>query len=551
MWLVVLLCVGLSSSALVAPAWAQTSLLPDAAPPGATVTISGKGFGQFQSAEQNRVFFNNVPALIQRWETDFIEAKVPHQASNGPVSVVTGTKRVSAGNFTIVTPHIQSLGPEEIVRGKVLQITGRHFGNTAGSRDPNTMFGVNEVRIGGVKANIRKWRDDKIEVVVPATAKSGDVVVRLASSDPLPNGYCCAPVAYTVSNSMMVTILPTIRVEPRRGPVGTKVVLFGAGFGSQPAAGDLVLLNGNPMTIAEWKNKSIVVHVPLNATSGPLVLRQGGRERQLGSFTVNALKVTTLSQAAGPIGSLLRIRGENFGNYTESGAARFSFLDFDPGDNKVTIGGVPAIVYRWNDDLIDVWVPFSAKGGRVVVQRGGTIPKADGSCCVDRGVVSAEAGSFSVLAPKVESVTPMAAGIDEVITIKGEGFGSRLKTREATDPALGKNAFLSKPIRLSENISRTEVLFNGVAAVVVSWKDSEIQVQVPRRLLYGIGSAAEFQPDLSKGPLVIRRGSWDLLPDGTCCSEKKWLTVDAGEFTIMAKGLPDQGFFNDPNQSYP
>ena len=550
MWLVALLCFGLSSSALVAPAWAQTSLFPEAAPPGATVTISGKGFGQFESAEQNRVFFNKVPALIQRWEPDFIEAKVPHKASNGPVSVVMRKKKMAAGNFMVLKPEIQSLGPEEMVRGKVLQIVGRNFGNTAGSKDPNTMFGVNEVRIGGVKAKIRKWRDDKIDVVVPATAKSGDVVVRLASSDPLPNGYCCAPVAYTVSNSMRVTILPTIRVEPLHGPVGTKVVLFGAGFGSKPA-GDLLLLNGNPMTIAEWKNKSIVAHVPLNATSGPLVLRQGGRERQLGSFTVEVPRVTRLSPAEGPIGSLLRIRGENFGNYTESGAAPFSFLDFDPGDNRVTIGDVSAIVYRWNDDLIDVWVPFSAKGGTVSVQRGGTIPKADGSCCADRGIVSVEAGSFSVLSPKVESVTPTEAGIDEVITIKGVGFGSRLKTREATDPALGRNAFLSKPIRLSENISRTEVLFNGVAAIVVSWSDSEIRVQVPRRLLYGIGSAAEFQADLSKGPLVIRRGSWDLLPDGTCCSEKKWLTVDAGEFTILAKGLPDQGFFNDPNQSYP
>jgi hypothetical protein len=60
-----------------------------------------------------------------------------------------------------------------------------------------------------------------------------------------------------------------------------------------------------------------------------------------------------------------------------------------------------------------------------------------------------------------------------------------------------------------------------------------------------------FQADLSKGPLIIRRGSWDLLPDGSCCSSKKWVTADAGEFTILPRGLPDQGFFNDPNQSYP
>lgn len=236
--------------------------------------------------------------------------------------------------------------------------------------------------------------------------------------------------------------------------------------------------------------------------------------------------------------------------YTESGGTPFSFLDFDPGENRVTIGGARAIVYRWNDDLIDVWVPFSATGGPVVIHRGATVPHPDGSCCAERGELSIEAGTFTVATPTVESVTPTSAGLDEIVTIKGSGFGTLLKTREATDPALGSNAFLSKQMRLSENISRTEVLFNGVAAIVVSWTDSEIKVMVPRRPIYGIGTMTDFQADLSKGPLIVRRGSWDALPDGTCCTEKKWITIEAGEFTILAKGLPDQGFFNDPNTSY-
>ena len=39
------------------------------------------------------------------------------------------------------------------------------------------------------------------------------------------------------------------------------------------------------------------------------------------------------------------------------------------------------------------------------------------------------------------------------------------------------------------------------------------------------------------------RSIWDLLPDGTCCTPKKWLTLEAGTFTIEAKGMPDQSFF--------
>ena len=92
-------------------------------------------------------------------------------------------------------------------------------------------------------------------------------------------------------------------------------------------------------------------------------------------------------------------------------------------------------------------------------------------------------------------------------------------------------------------MSRTEVLFNNIGAIVLSWTDTEIKARVPHRHLFGIGKPGQFSADLATGPLVIRRGSWDLLPDGTCCTPKKWLTLEAGTFTIEAKGMPDQSFF--------
>ena len=55
----------------------------------------------------------------------------------------------------------------------------------------------------------------------------------------------------------------------------------------------------------------------------------------------------------------------------------------------------------------------------------------------------------------------------------------------------------------------------------------------------------EFNPDMSTGPLVVRRGSWDLKPDGYCCTPKQWVTAEAGTFTILARGLPDQSKFTD------
>ncbi len=526
------------------PALAENRLAPDAAPPGATVAISGQGFGPFKSTRENRVLFNGLPALIQRWDADLIAVKVPLRATSGPVTVASGKKTIAAGSFTVQQPTIRSLIPAEAEPGAVLQIVGEHFGTTAGSRDPNTMFGVNDVLIGGATAKIRRWRDDKIEVEVPGTSVSGEVVVRLASSDPLPDGSCCAQVDYSISNAASFKVIPAIRADPLSGPVGTKVVLFGKGFGNK-AAGDQLLFNGRPGTIAQWTDTLIVAHVPLDAVSGPLVLTQGETQRTVGTFSVPTPKATGLSVSSGPIGTLLRITGENFGFYSESGSTPFSFTDFNKGENVVEIGGVPAVVYRWHDDKIDVWVPFSAKSGPVMVKRGGTKPKADGSCCAERGLITTEAGRFTVSAPTVASYTPTSAGLDEIVTIKGSGFGAFLKTAEQTQPGLNEAGHDFVPYEFGENVARTEVLFNNVAGIVVSWTDTEIKVQVPRRHLYGVGKKNEFHPDLSTGPLVVRRGSWDLKPDGYCCTTKQWVTAEAGTFTILARGLPDQSNFTD------
>jgi hypothetical protein len=538
--------------------WAGTSsieLSSQSVPPGATLSLSGKGFGAFKSVQINKVTVNGVPALVQRWEPDLIEIKVPFKAATGPVEIHLGKKKVQAGTVTVVMPRIDAITPAEAERGALVHITGLNFGVTAGARDPNTMFGVNDVLVGGVVVRPRRWRDDRIELEVPANAAGGEVVVRLASSDPLPDGSCCAPVEYMRSNALSLSLIPSVRVDPVSGPVGTKVVLFGEGFGSDKGPDDAVAIGDQPVTIAQWKDDVIVMHVPLGATSGPLILKSRGRSRTVADFTVHVPKVTAISPAAAPIGTLLRINGEHFGFYSESGSTPYNFMDFNKGENRVEIGGVPAIIYRWNDDRIDVWVPFSAKSGNVTIYRSASRPNADGSCCAERGVVPIEAGEFRLVTPVIESYEPKSAGLDAKVTIKGKGFGTFLKTAEHAQFALSQKAYKRRlDVEINEpdpsstvvsNVSRTEVLFNGTAGLVQSWTDSEIVVTVPHRNLFGIGKKGEFFDDLSTGPLVVRRGSWDVLPDGTCCSPKKWLTLEAGTFTIETKGLPDAGYWNN------
>jgi hypothetical protein len=531
------------SVVLLAPSFAQAELFPAEGPAGTTVTISGEGFGDFRSTQNNRVEFQGIPALIQSWEPDFILVKVPLHARSGPVMVISDSTQREVGIFSVKSPRISRLIPLQAEAGSLLTIEGEQFGNTAGSRDPNTMFGVNQVLINGIRAEVRRWRPTKIEVLIPANAKTGDVEVRLASSDPLPDGSCCAPVDYAVSNKMALEVISTISFDPPAGPIGSKVVLSGQSLGEERPEDGRISFGGKPAVIAQWSDRNIVVHVPLNAQSGPLILHRDGKDRNIGIFTVLDSQISEMKPSQGPIGTLVIIKGKNFGVYSEAGDTPYYF-DFVLGDNGVEIGGVPAVIHRWSDDQIDVWVPFSAKSGSVVVKRGGVIANDDGTCCVKKEIVSLKAGDFSVTQPEIHSYSPKEAGLDELVTITGSGFGNFLKIAEATRSSIHHDAHSWLNYDLGEDVSRSEVLLNGVATHVESWSDTQITVRVPRRPAFGFGNPKGFDADLTEGELVLKRGSWDLLENGECCTPKKYIKVVAGPFKILQRGLPDKDYWN-------
>jgi len=540
-----------SGFVFLAMSWGSIALaeiFPAEGPPGTTVTISGEGFGDFKNTQDNRVEFQGVSALIQSWELDFILVKVPLKATSGPVIVMNGGKKKEAGTFTLQAVKITNVTPSKVEAGSLVTIEGENFGNTAGSRDPNTMFGVNQVLINGIRAEVRRWRPNKIEVQIPANAKTGDVEVRLASSDPLPDGSCCAPVEYVMSNTMPLTVIPPIAFDPQLGPVGSKVVLSGQSFGTTAPKDGRVSFGGKPAVIAQWTDRTIVVHVPLNAESGSLVLHRDGQDRTIGNFDVASTEVGEYFPKKGPIGTLIIIRGKHFGIHSEGGDTAYAF-DFQAANNGVEIGGIPAVIHRWLDDQIDVWVPFSAKSGQIVVKRGGGIPNADGTCCERKEVVKHVAGDFTVVRPEIHDYNPKEGGLDEIVTIKGSGFGEFLKISEATRLTLNQKAHSWQNYRLGEDVSRTEVLINGLAVQVVSWSDTEIQARIPRRQAFGIGSPEGFDTDLMEGTLIVKRGSWDMLPTGDCCTPKQWITIVGGPFKMLMRGLPDTDYWNEKGRA--
>ncbi|MEK6603737.1 MAG: IPT/TIG domain-containing protein [Nitrospirota bacterium] len=500
--------------AVVSPAWAAATINPDSGPIGSTVTITGEGFGKFVSTKDNAVLFGKAPGLVEHWDDTRIVVRVPRKAATGPVTLKSGRKTRNAGSFTVETPLVKEVSPAAAPPGQIVQIIGRNFGPTMGQKDSEMQFGVNEVLFNGVPAQIVRWRDTRIEVKVPSNAASGPLVVRLASVDPLPDGSCCAPAEYSVTSPVQFTVMVPIMLEPTEGPLGNPVVLSGDGFGQRKPGEDAVLFNGVPAPILEWTNTQIRAMFPLKGSSGPVTLKNGGQSRVVGEFRLMPHKVIGFIPDTAPVGALITISGENFGVFYEGGS------------NQVLIGDVPARVFQWSDRVIDVWVPVSAKSGPLVVRRGAGTAKPDGTCCAERGFAAVDGGPFTLAVPTASAITPKTAEVGGLITITGSGFGEFLKTDERTQDNISREGHLGKMTQFGVNIARTAVLFPAnkdfvkathVAGYVESWTDTEIKVRVPQVAV--------------PGTVLISRGSWDMLPDGSCCKDKEWIQREAGFFT--------------------
>jgi len=503
--------------ATAGPVSAAATLNPDSGPIGSAVTITGEGFSKFTSVKDNAVLFGKSPGLVEQWEDTRIVVRVPRKAATGPVALKTGKKTKNLGTFTVELPTVKEVSPAQAQPGQIVQIIGRNFGLTMGQKDSEMQFGVNEVLFNGVPAEVVRWRDTRIEVKVPSNATSGPLLVRLASVDPMPDGSCCAPVEYSVAPPVTFTVVSPITLEPTEGPMGTPVVIAGNELGQRKQGEDAVLFNGVPAPILEWTNTQIRAMFPLKGSSGQVTLKRAGQSKVVGEFRLTPHKIIGFNPDTAPVGSLVTISGENFGVF------------FEGGPNQVLIGGVPARVFQWSDRVIDVWVPVSAKNGPLVVRRGAGTAKPDGSCCAERGFALAEAGTFTLTVPTVTSITPATAEIGSVVTIKGSGFGEFLKTDERTQDNVSREGHEHKFIQFGSNIARTAVLFpankdyvkaSHVAGYVESWTDTEIRVHVPQVAV--------------PGTILISRGSWDMLPDGTCCKDKEWVQSNAGDYTPTA-----------------
>ena len=172
-------------------------------------------------------------------------------ACTGPVC---GAVSLTVGSAVTPTPSITGLSPSSGPVGTTVAITGTALGASQGN---------STVTFNGVAATVSTWGSVRVVAQVPQGAATGDVVVTVGG---------------TATNSLPFTVLtpPSITsLSPTSGSVGTLVTITGTGFGSAQGTGT-VTFNGAAAAPITWSDTAITVLVPLNASTGNVVVSENG-----------------------------------------------------------------------------------------------------------------------------------------------------------------------------------------------------------------------------------------------------------------------------------
>ena len=239
---------------------------------------------------------------------------------------------------------------------------------------------------------------------------------------------------------------------PGSGTAGTMVAIRGSNFG--PSIGAVqgtsgVSFGGVWSTPSSWSDTEIRVAVPPGAATGSVAVTVSGRVSAGAEFTVtgeggSGPAIGTVSPMLGLEGTVVTIRGANFGSMAEMGGVSFN--------------GVWASASSWSGTEIRVSVPPGAATGSVMVRVNGLASKGVAFIVTDSGLGE----------PSIDFLSSGSGPEGMVVRIEGERFGSFRGMSQGT----------------------SGVSFNGVWGQPAYWSDTEIQVPVPAGAPSGLVTVA-------------------------------------------------------------
>ncbi|MGB8128541.1 MAG: choice-of-anchor D domain-containing protein [Candidatus Angelobacter sp.] len=176
--------------------------------------------------------------------------------------------------------------------------------------------------------------------------------------------WACAVLCVLVLFCSAAQALPSVTgflvngVAATSGPIGANLTIQGSGFGTTQGFSTATLngiaVAGNGVKPVSWSNTAIVVVVPTNATSGPVVVKVSSTSSNSVNFTVSPA-INSLSPASGDHGTSVTITGSNFATQTS---------------NTVKFNGTATTPTTWSSTKIIAPVPFTTSGKVVVTVSG-------------------------------------------------------------------------------------------------------------------------------------------------------------------------------------
>jgi RHS repeat-associated protein len=231
-----------------------------------------------------------------------------------------------------------------------------------------------------------------------------------------------SPAAFSSAGSENAPSL--LAIAPISAEPGTPITITGNGL---TGTAGTVTINGHTASISNWTDSAIVVVVPNGTTTGPLVVTAGGVQANPLSFTVLLPQISNVVPNSGDPGTTVIISGANF--------------DPAQGNGGVTIGGLAATIVSWAPGSITARVSNGAVSGNVVVN-------------APYGEISNPAPFTITDTLGISFFSPSSGPVGTEVTILGGGFGA-----SSTGAA---------------------VYFDGSAATITAWTDTQIRVIVPQ-----------------------------------------------------------------------
>ena len=340
--------------------------------PGTSVTINGANFTAPLTVMFGNAGNGNTPAIVTSATSTRITCTVPATAFTGQISIGNAA---SSGIFQ-VAPRVNDFTPAFGKTNTQVQVFGANFLGTTG------------VKIGTNAATFTVTGENQLSAFVPANATSGKISVTSAAG----TGVSTNTFAVAGPSGLLIT-----QFTPPSGPVGTELVIDGAGF---LTVTNVFIGGTNAASAALSSDSQLHATVRAGAVTGPIILRgTSGAYTSSVPFYVTPL-ILGFSTNRGYAGSSLTVTGLNFTGATE--------VDFAGIPTAFTVQSVSNLVLT---------VPLSAVEGPVTI-------------VTPAGIVTSPF-VYTVL-PRVDSFSPAAGPVGSTISINGSGFYSLTSVKIGT-----------------------------------------------------------------------------------------------------------------------